>query len=513
MLTNNQHYRKSFRFWNGFIGILLLCGSLFGQSNFELGFDKVSYINHIPVDYAGLINIAYDPGAEGAFLSVGLQDATGSAFCIGVSNLFLPPAAMSPVRQQVSVPFDLLWLAPTPEQFPPQLIGYIHLFTTPQDYPYNPSTHIDTKLITVMPLVDDAMGSHLAQAPQPPQFGPNKIAGTKKGDELSEVYYYGCEVPNIDLDDSKHGDSPTYAGDKNACVPTATANSLLWMDKKYNIFLGFPPPEHDLVEQLSKAMKRANNEGTYTDKMIQGKLNYFQERNLPIDVKFQVKKDYINNDLKSSDGKSTATCMNSGDYPTWEFLKEALKEGCDVEINYVAKDQSGNAYAHSVVVTGVEDYRRAGLRYLHFKHDRRQGAEGGTRQEVSQIFVDDDGKLRIASRNQAYIRDIVVECPKKTGTGIELDETSKPTSFAQVMNYPNPFNASTTITFTLREPGDVNLRVVDARGVLVRRFDLAQQTMGEHRVVWHALSESSGVYFLILSSKSQTIRHKLLLIK
>jgi len=63
--------------------------------------------------------------------------------------------------------------------------------------------------------------------------------------------------------------------------------------------------------------------------------------------------------------------------------------------------------------------------------------------------------------------------------------------------YPNPFNSSTTIRFTLPKAGSVSLELFDPLGRLVR--DLTPKgwfEAGEHNVNWDASAAASGVYML-----------------
>jgi hypothetical protein len=85
-------------------------------------------------------------------------------------------------------------------------------------------------------------------------------------------------------------------------------------------------------------------------------------------------------------------------------------------------------------------------------------------------------------------------------------------------NIPNPFNPSTTITFQLKEPRQVQLEIYDVAGHLVRRLVDGQQPAGDHAVVWdgrdvRGFSASSGVYFYRLAAQDITDFRKMLLVK
>lgn len=79
-------------------------------------------------------------------------------------------------------------------------------------------------------------------------------------------------------------------------------------------------------------------------------------------------------------------------------------------------------------------------------------------------------------------------------------------------NYPNPFNASTLISYTLQEPTDVRIEIFDILGRHVDTLIDEKQPAGYHRIIWNADDCPSGVYFARLEagSRSQSVRLVLL---
>jgi hypothetical protein len=80
-------------------------------------------------------------------------------------------------------------------------------------------------------------------------------------------------------------------------------------------------------------------------------------------------------------------------------------------------------------------------------------------------------------------------------------------------NYPNPFNPSTTITFTIKRKQHITVRIFNylAREVVVL-LDQAVSA-GTHNIFWNASHLSSGVYLCSVQSGSSTKTIKLLLLK
>jgi murein DD-endopeptidase MepM/ murein hydrolase activator NlpD len=85
-------------------------------------------------------------------------------------------------------------------------------------------------------------------------------------------------------------------------------------------------------------------------------------------------------------------------------------------------------------------------------------------------------------------------------------------------NFPNPFNPSTTIQYTLAEPAPIRLAVFDARGALVAVLVEGPRTQGRHTAQWDGRDAdgkpvASGVYFFRLVAGKQTLTRKSVLLK
>ncbi len=82
-----------------------------------------------------------------------------------------------------------------------------------------------------------------------------------------------------------------------------------------------------------------------------------------------------------------------------------------------------------------------------------------------------------------------------TGQSTSVDEDGElPREFALGHNYPNPFNPSTTIRYSLPVHAHVNLRVYDIIGREVRVLVNGEQQAGHHHIVFDSASLASGVY-------------------
>jgi len=89
---------------------------------------------------------------------------------------------------------------------------------------------------------------------------------------------------------------------------------------------------------------------------------------------------------------------------------------------------------------------------------------------------------------------------------------------ALYMNFPNPFNPSTTIRYSLKELKHVSLVVYNSLGQEVRKLVDTSQNTGIHTVVWDGKNDSgqkvsSGVYLYRLKAGSFVQTHRMMLVE
>ena len=86
-------------------------------------------------------------------------------------------------------------------------------------------------------------------------------------------------------------------------------------------------------------------------------------------------------------------------------------------------------------------------------------------------------------------------------------------------NYPNPFNPTTSISYSLAEEGDVHISIYNVKGQLIKELVNDHQDAGEHSVIWNGDDNydkrvSSGIYFYKLQSAGKLIdTRKMVLLK
>jgi hypothetical protein len=97
---------------------------------------------------------------------------------------------------------------------------------------------------------------------------------------------------------------------------------------------------------------------------------------------------------------------------------------------------------------------------------------------------------------------------------------SLPSEFGIEQNYPNPFNSETMIHYqvSLGDPTNVELRIYNSIGKLVRTLVNEQQSAGKYSVVWDGRDDagdvaSSGIYISRLMTKNHSSNLKMIYMK
>jgi len=101
-------------------------------------------------------------------------------------------------------------------------------------------------------------------------------------------------------------------------------------------------------------------------------------------------------------------------------------------------------------------------------------------------------------------------------TGVQLFPDKPSSAFMLSKNYPNPFNYSTLIKYSLPEKGNVSLTVYNSFGQRVATLVSKTQQAGTYKIRWNAVNFSNGIYFYSLTvngTKNFTQTKKMILLK
>ena len=105
---------------------------------------------------------------------------------------------------------------------------------------------------------------------------------------------------------------------------------------------------------------------------------------------------------------------------------------------------------------------------------------------------------------------IVLPAGAVVATGIE--DRILPNTL-ELTNYPNPFNPSTTINFSLDRSSIIELSVYDINGSLVEKLHSGFTNVGSYSFEFNGKNLSSGIYYAVLKTQEQQKTSKMILVK
>jgi hypothetical protein len=103
-----------------------------------------------------------------------------------------------------------------------------------------------------------------------------------------------------------------------------------------------------------------------------------------------------------------------------------------------------------------------------------------------------------------------------TGLPTSVEEENNPTvvnNFELRQNFPNPFNPTTQIRFSLAEQSQVTLKVYNILGKEIATLVNDLKGAGTHEISFDGTGFSSGVYFYTLQTGKFTETRKMILMK
>ena len=106
-----------------------------------------------------------------------------------------------------------------------------------------------------------------------------------------------------------------------------------------------------------------------------------------------------------------------------------------------------------------------------------------------------------------------ITLPEKGTTGIRTDKNVIPASYKLEQNFPNPFNPSTTIKYSVHKEGLVKITLYDVLGREVTSLVNEVKPVGNYEVNFNASNLTSGVYFYRMQAGSFIQVKKMILMK
>ena len=129
---------------------------------------------------------------------------------------------------------------------------------------------------------------------------------------------------------------------------------------------------------------------------------------------------------------------------------------------------------------------------------------------IAKIWFEEfeDALKDVATMAPAHPRDQLSDVVQR-----ELNKTESTTDLVLHPAYPNPFNPTTTIQYSLPATMEVRLAVFDVLGREVALLAEGTQSAGRHTATFDASHLSNGVYFYTLETPEQTLTGRMSLAK
>jgi len=121
------------------------------------------------------------------------------------------------------------------------------------------------------------------------------------------------------------------------------------------------------------------------------------------------------------------------------------------------------------------------------------------------VFTDEGGMARPNG--------LVFALTNRTVVSVNESHGSLPLNHTLKQNFPNPFNPTTQINFSLSKSSPVTLKIYDAAGHLVSTLINRNLSEGDYTEVWDGQNMHSGLYFYQLTAGNSTETRKMILLK
>ncbi len=138
------------------------------------------------------------------------------------------------------------------------------------------------------------------------------------------------------------------------------------------------------------------------------------------------------------------------------------------------------------------------------------GLNPGVTYHIAVKTVDEAGNWSAISNIVTATTSLVLDADDDNGV--------TPREFRLQQNFPNPFNPTTAIDFSIPKAGFVELTILNILGERVSTLVSSYLTAGEHQVSWNGCDASgrdvaSGVYLYRLQAESQSSVRKMVLMR
>ena len=243
--------------------------------------------------------------------------------------------------------------------------------------------------------------------------------------------------------------------------------------------------------------------------------------------------DIVLQGIVSSDGETlTMVSTDSSGFGIWAGLKkssghtDASLSGEYIMIQYMTEEHSSTEYlaidfagdgtaAFEIVYSSGGDSGEGGSFTYSVNDDGTfsitvVGNGGGT---IPGILSSDGKRLAMAGPGSPGCAIMAGLAKWDVASGVIESPTGLPAYYGLHQNFPNPFNPSTTIEYTLPHARYTTMRVYSVLGEEVATLIEGDHAAGTFKATWDASAMPSGFYFYRLTAGDFVATKKMLLLK
>lgn len=190
------------------------------------------------------------------------------------------------------------------------------------------------------------------------------------------------------------------------------------------------------------------------------------------------------------------------------------------DIQYIVPETE-NAHNHADYILYVDGQRTE-------TWDVDQNANSGSFVSIGQYYLPKDTPITLRiqdnggntnTNNSIVLRADAVKFVPITTLESETElKSGLPDKFSLSLSYPNPFNPLTVIPYTLPYNMNVQLKILDVAGHVVKTLVNSYKQAGEYKHIWNGtdsnnLQVSSGIYFIHLQAEDHSSSQKIIFMK
>lgn len=212
--------------------------------------------------------------------------------------------------------------------------------------------------------------------------------------------------------------------------------------------------------------------------------------------------------------------MTSGSKVFFATKNDRLFRSTDKGLNWIAVNQLkpftdidvfSLAIHDSTIFAGTRGY---GVFFSHDCGESWYEANAGIgRRYIYSLLVSGDNLFAATYSDISRLNSVWHRPFSEMITGVKDKEKQKPDNFVLEQNFPNPFNPTTTISFSLPSRSFVSLKVFDGLGREVAVLLSEELVAGNYNQQWNASGFSNGVYYYRLQAGTYFQTKKLVLLK